>query len=503
MTMALVPDTEIAVVGAGAMGAGIAHVAAAAGHTVLLFDQKEGAAIAGIADIRKRLERAVEKARISEVDKDQTLSRLVPAGTLASLASADLVIEAIIEDLGIKKKLFAALEDIVADTAILATNTSSFSITELAADLKNSGRVVGMHFFNPAPVMKLVEVVSGLQTSAKVTETVFETAIRWGKKPVNTKSTPGFIVNRVARPYYYEAFRALEEGAAPPQVIDCALKSGGGFRMGPLELTDLIGQDVNSAVSRSIFEAYSHQVRFAPSLLQEELVAAGKLGRKTGHLIYSQDECVPFASETGLEPSNIIVSAALGAAESLVTLLELNDCAFTIDESLQEGVIVCGEIFLALTDGQTATARSAALGRPVVLFDYAADYSKSKHVFLAPADQASAEDILMAVGFFQNLGKAAVLIDDHPGMLVMRTIASLSNVAADAARDKVASPSDIDTAMIYGVNYPDGPLEWAKRVGIKSISQTLRNLAETTGEAKYRPSSYLLRQAAREMTLAN
>ena len=492
----------VAVVGAGAMGAGIAHVAAAAGHTVLLYDQKEGAAAEGVTGIDRRLKNSVKKGKVSEAYREQVLGRLVPVSTLESLASADLVIEAIIENLDIKKTLFAKLEELVSDSAILATNTSSFSVTALAAGMKSPERVVGMHFFNPAPLMKLVEIISGQQTSEDVADIVFSAAYLWGKRPVKAKSTPGFIVNRVARPYYYEAFRAWEEGAASPAVIDCALKVSGGFRMGPFELTDLIGQDVNSAVSRSIFDAYSHQVRFAPSLFQEELVAAGKLGRKTGHSIYNEDASLYAEGLCDAPVNSVAISDEAGAAEPIFDLLKESGVDLIEDNTLPIGVISCGGIFLALTDGRTATNRAQLLGRPVVLFDYATDYGTAEIIFIALADQATPEDKSAAVAFFQKLEKRVIIIDDHPGMLAMRTIASLCNVAADAARDKVATPADIDTAMIYGVNYPSGPLAWADKIGASHVCSTLQNLAEATGESKYSPSQYIARRIAAGGSLA-
>lgn len=270
--------SALAVVGAGTMGAGIAQVAAAAGHPVLLYDVRENAAAKAIADIGKNIDKLVAKGRLSA----NAIAAVRPVSSLDELSSAKLVIEAVVEDLAAKREVFGKLETIIASDCILATNTSSISITAIAARLQHPGRIVGMHFFNPAPLMELVEVVSGLATDRGCAEAIFDTAKAWGKTPVHVKSSPGFIVNRVARPFYLEALRMLEERVATPATIDAVMREAGGFRMGPFELMDLIGNDVNFAVTKSIFEAFFYEPRFRPSLLQQEIVDAGWFGRKTG-----------------------------------------------------------------------------------------------------------------------------------------------------------------------------------------------------------------------------
>ena len=267
----------VAVVGAGTMGAGIAQVAAVAGHPVILYDAMEGAAGRAEAAIRDRVARLVAKGRLGQVDLQLTV-----AADLGELAPARCVIEAVAEDLAVKQALFADLEKVVAPDCVLATNTSSLSPAAIAAGLSHPGRLVGLHFFNPAPVMRLVEVVSGLATDPAVAAAVTRLAEDWGKQVVQASATPGFIVNRVARPFYAEALRLAEEQAASPATIDAVLTSAGGFRMGPFALMDLVGQDVNEAVTRSVWTAFGYDPRFAPSLLQRSMVEAGWLGRKTG-----------------------------------------------------------------------------------------------------------------------------------------------------------------------------------------------------------------------------
>ena len=302
----------VAVVGAGTMGAGIAQVAALAGHRVLLTDAATGRAAQAIDDVRAQLARLAAKGRLDPGSADAAAQRLTPVHDIAALAPAALVIEAAAESLEVKRALFGALEGVVADDCLLATNTSSLSVSAIAAGLRLPGQVAGMHFFNPAPVMPLVEVVSGLDTAGEVAEQVAAAAAGWGKTPVHVGSTPGFIVNRVARPFYGEGLRGLEERAADPATIDAVLRESGGFRMGPLELTDLIGQDVNDAVNRSVWAGFGHDPRYAPSLAQRALVDAGRLGRKTGQGFYRYGPGAP-------RPEPATAAAAPSPAEVTVT----------------------------------------------------------------------------------------------------------------------------------------------------------------------------------------
>lgn len=286
--------SEVAVIGAGAMGAGIAQVAAQAGHLVHLVDARVGAAGLAREQIGGRLERLAAKGRISAADAADAAERIVigPAadGDLAALPQLGLVIEAAAEDLEVKRRIFTTLAEHQPVDVLLASNTSSLSIDAIADGLPGPGRVLGLHFFNPPPVMRLVEVVHGRHTACEPLAAATELVRRWGKTPVRCASTPGFIVNRVARPFYGEAQRMVAERIADPATIDLALREYGGFRMGPLELTDLIGQDVNLAVGTSVWEQTDHDPRYAPTALQEDLVTAGRLGRKTGHGIYRYDE---------------------------------------------------------------------------------------------------------------------------------------------------------------------------------------------------------------------
>jgi 3-hydroxybutyryl-CoA dehydrogenase len=466
----------IAVVGCGTMGAGIAQVAAAAGHRVQLHDARPDAVEQAIAGISAALRKRVAQGKLAAIDCDATLDRLSAAAAVTDLAAATIVVEAVVEDLAVKQRLFAEIEGVVAPDAILASNTSSLSITAIAAALRRPGRMVGMHFFNPVPVMALVEVVSGAATAPEVADMVAAYAVSWGKTPVRARSTPGFIVNRVARPFYAEALRVLGEGGADAATLDAVMRESGGFRMGPFELMDLIGHDVNFAVTRSVWEAFYHDPRFTPSVVQQELVAAGFLGRKTGRGFYrygqGSERPVPESLPRGPEPQHV-------AGDLLA------DGRIEID----------GATAVALTDGRTATERMAVDGGlPLVLVDLALDFASATRVALVPADQAAPEHLARAAGLFQAQGKQVSRLDDVPGMLVMRTVCMLANEAADAVSQGVADAAAIDTAMGLAVNFPRGPLAWADAIGLKAVTTVLANLAAAYGEERYRTSPLLRRR---------
>lgn len=285
------PEMAVGVVGAGAMGAGIAQVAAQSGQAVVLADAAAGALSKAMDGHRKAMAREVEKGRLTRDAADVVLSRIayvsgVDAEALQRFAPCGLVIEAIVEDLGAKQGLFRALEEVLAPMAVLGTNTSSLSVAALAGACRHGERVIGIHFFNPAPVMPLVEVIPALATDPALAAETSALLQRWRKLPVVASDTPGFIVNRVARPFYGESLRILEEGIADAATIDWAMRTLGGFRMGPFELMDFIGNDVNYAVTRSVFEAMHYDARYSPSITQRRLVESGFLGRKSGRGYY-------------------------------------------------------------------------------------------------------------------------------------------------------------------------------------------------------------------------
>lgn len=496
---ALATDIKIAVVGAGAMGSGIAQVAAQAGHEVFLFDQSAEAVEKGKAGITKQLQRRVDKGKMQPSELDAIVNRIRPASQLSELAPAGLVIEAIVENLEIKQKVFGELEDICGQDVILATNTSSLSVTALGSTLKRPERLVGMHFFNPAPVMALVEVILGLATDKHLAEQIHATATAWDKKPVFASSTPGFIVNRVARPFYAESLRLMQEQVADPQTLDALLREAGNFRMGPFELADLIGHDVNYAVTCSVFNAYYGDFRFQPSLIQKSLLDAGRLGRKKGQGFYSYAEDAKrpepdTAENQHTDAETLIVEGHLGAAQSLIE--RCRAAGLEVIEQAGQGVLRFDQARLALTDGRMATERSAVDNlNNLVLFDLARDYQTTTRLALAAAEQTDTQAIADALALLQKLGIQVSLIADTPGLVVMRTLAMLANEGADAVLQGVASPADIDLAMKAGLNYPEGPLAWSDQLGLGVIHQVLTNLQNSYNEDRYRPSLLLRKNA--------
>ncbi|SMH31404.1 3-hydroxyacyl-CoA dehydrogenase PaaH [Azospirillum agricola] len=504
---ALPRDTVVAVVGAGTMGSGIAQVAAVAGHPVLLFDSFAGAAERGRQTIAANLARLVAKGSLDEAGRGAILDRIRTGDKLEALAGAGLVVEAIIEDLTAKRALFTALEGVVSADCILATNTSSISIESIGAPLSRPERLAGLHFFNPAPLMALVEVVRGRATDPAIADRLLATAAGWGKVPVLARSTPGFIVNRVARPFYAEALRVLAEGAATPAALDAVMRGCGGFRMGPCELMDLIGHDVNYAVTRSVWDAFHNDPRFQPSLVQRELVEAGWLGRKSGRGFYDHrpgaaaaDPGFAPAASVAL-PASVTVAGALGFAAPLLD--RIRAAGIAVEESAGPGLLRLGPVTLAPTDGRLATERAAESGGDLVLFDWALDWAKAGTIAIAPARQTSAAATAAAVRLFQALGMSVALIDDVPGLIAARTVAMLVNEAADALNQGVADGRAIDLAMTRGVNYPVGPLAWGDRVGPALVLRTLDNLARTYGEDRYRASPLLRRCALAGVALLN
>lgn len=501
--MAPLPSAaSVGVIGAGTMGAGIAQVAASAGHAVLLFDAEKGAVERGVASIRAALARVVERKRMTSDEAEALLARIKPCTSLDAMKSAALVIEAIVEDMAAKKTLFAALEGMLSAEAILATNTSSLSITEMAGGLRHPERVVGLHFFNPAPVMPLVEVISGFATAAAIRETAFETALAWGKAPVRVKSTPGFLGNRVARPYYGEALRSLEEGATDVPTYDAIMREAAGFRMGPFELLDLVGIDVNWAVTNSVHDAYFHDPRYKPFRIQGEMVAAGRLGRKTRLGFYDHRDGAerPLArtADPGPRPDHVIIEGDLGPARALESRIERSGVA--LRRVPGSGFIALKGARLALSDGRMATERMAtermAAEPPLVLFDLALDYGSATRVAIAAADQAPPEAIAAAAGLFQALGMAVSIVDDVPGLISLRTVAMLANFGADAVHVGIADAAGVDRAMQVGFNYPKGPLAWAEALGLPFVVSVLDHLARAYGEDRYRASPLLRRRAA-------
>jgi 3-hydroxybutyryl-CoA dehydrogenase len=501
---------RIVVVGGGTMGAGIAFVAAKGGYDVEIVEPQAAA--------RERA--SLEISRQGERSGDPTIGRRVTCtDAIPARSDATLAIEAVSERFEIKRDVFAALAAALSPDALLATNTSSLSVGELAEGVPHPRRVLGLHFFNPPVRMQLVEIVRAPQTGDDALDRAFEIVERLGKTPVLTADTPGFIVNRVARPYYLQALRTLERGVASVEELD-ALARGAGFRMGPFELMDLIGLDVNLATSESIY-ARTEARRFEPVELQRRMVAEGLLGRKTGAGFYAYRD--GKAERLGLdvpapapEPNDEEIVAVVGfgnRADELAELLEQgyrNVLRIDSDELFDESA-AAPTILIDSGDGTSdrgdAIARlEASLEPECVIFtdayatDVAACAARLRHserlvgfgvlgslstvdaVEIANSEHASDDALELAAELFATIGKASVLVEDVPGLFLGRTVGSIVNEAMIAVAEEVATPEDIDEAMQLGANYPAGPIAWGREIGGMRLRRILKRLADAEGE---------------------
>lgn len=503
MSTADLGGAPVLVIGAGIMGAGIAQVAAQAGHRVQLFDARAGAAQQATARLAATFEGLVAKGRLAAGAAQQTLARIEPIATLEPGREARLAVEAIVEDLDAKRALLRQLEAVVAADAVLATNTSSISVTALASGLAHPGRVVGMHFFNPVPLMKLVEVVSGLHTAPDVAAAIFELSRAWGKTPVHTASTPGFIVNRIARPYYAETWALLQEQAASAPVIDACLR-GAGFRMGPCELMDLVGHDTNLAVTQSVYQANFGDKRYQPSLLQRERVEGGLLGRKSGRGFYDyRDGAAPAtvapAETPALAPSlKRVVHGGGPVAEHWARALTRAGLGFDRDTGSDWTGLAVDGAQLRLSDGRPAAQLSAETGvGELAVHDLPVAPTPGAALAFSVGAVAAPAWAGQAAAWLHHAGFAPQRVGDAPGLIVARTLAMLINEAADAVQQGVCSAEAADTAMKLGVNYPAGPFEWLARWDACAVVALLDRLdAHYRGE-RYRASPGLQQRAWR------
>jgi 3-hydroxybutyryl-CoA dehydrogenase len=498
-------DVPVLVIGAGIMGAGIAQVAAQSGHRVMLFDAREGAAAQAREKLGATLEGLAAKGKLTAEAARETMARIVPVASLAQAGDAGLAIEAIVENLEVKRGLLRELEAMMGERCVLASNTSSISITALANGLTHPGRLVGMHFFNPVPLMKLVEVVSGLHTDPAVAQAVFELARHWGKVPVHARSTPGFIVNRIARPFYAETLALLNERATEPSVIDACMR-GAGFRMGPCELMDLIGHDTNFAVTQSVYEANFGDKRYSPSLVQRELVDGGLLGRKSGRGFYRYDAGSGAATapaevvEAALPPATRVVLHGEGAAiDRWASALSAAGRGLERASRPTWSGLEADGAQLRLTDGRPAALIAVRENaRDLALFDLPAiprDGAPGTALAWSASATASADWQQKAAAWLSAAGWTPHRVADTPGLVVARTIAMLINEACDAVLQGVCDAQAADAAMKLGVNYPRGPFEWLGDWDACEVVRLLDHLDNHYRGERYRVSLELRRRA--------
>lgn len=521
-----IPDT-IAVIGAGTMGAGIAQLAAQAGAHTLLYDAVPAGLERGVGLIESGLAKSVTRGRLSESDAAAALARLTPVRALSDLAEAGMVIEAAPERLELKLEIFGALAEIVAADCVLATNTSSLSVTEIAAGVAHPERVVGLHFFNPAPVMKLVEVVAGEASGEAALVVARAVGVAMGKRVVDAADIAGFLVNRCNRPYSLEALRLLEERVASVEQIDRITRLGGGFRMGPFELMDLIGIETNHAVAESLYRASFGEPRYQPSYLQARLVAAGRLGRKTGSGWYEYGETpgpggAPAAGSAQVGDSAAAAADRSSAAESpgagrvLVIDTELPVLAGLAARAEAAGFVVRAsaaaggaepEPWLTLSAGGVAAGGASGGPRARLLWDgslHALDPHAAGFHLLAPVASAQLIEVTstalsdpVAVERLAELAAALGLatepVADAPGLVLGRIVAQLINEAAFLIGAGNGTPEDVDAGLELGVNHPRGPVAWSRQLSLRHVVGLLDALHRERGEPRYRVAPLLRR----------
>ena len=462
---------RIGVAGAGTMGAGIAQVACLGGFETVLHDPDADALRSGEEKLRAALAKGAERGRWSEADADAASVRLQAAESLDGLADCDVVIEAAPESLEVKRELFGRLAEVCGDDAILATNTSSLSVTAVAAGVPRPERVAGMHFFNPPALMRLVEIVPGEETAEPTVETLFQVAARMGRAPVRAADEIGFIANRCARPFGLEALRLLGDGIADHETIDRICRLGGGFRMGPFELMDLVGVDVGFEVSKSFWDQSFHEPRWQPSPIQAKMVAAGRHGRKSGRGYYDYsgdshrpDDPEPAAAEH--DPGELPDGGVIEAADVQLTSLGTGSLASKSPRPEEVG-------WFALP--------------PV---------AEAPLVELTRGAETTDEQAEEAERYFASRGKHVEWVGDAPGLVLGRIVSQLVNEAAFALGREIGTAQDIDTAMLLGFNHPRGPLEWGEAIGYENVLGVLDALHRELGEERYRAAPLLRRMTA-------
>ncbi|VVO39719.1 3-hydroxyacyl-CoA dehydrogenase [Pseudomonas fluorescens] len=495
---------HMAIVGAGVMGTGIAQIAAQAGIQVMLFDNREGAAQAARDNLEQTLGKLVSKGKITSSDAQFTLEHLRVATSLTELKNVDLVVEAIIERLDAKQALLAELEAVVADDCVLATNTSSLSVTSIARGCRHPERVAGFHFFNPVPLMKVVEVIDGLASDPRIGDCLQALAARMGHRGIRAKDTPGFIINHAGRAYSTEALQILKEGVAEPAEIDRILREGLGFRMGPLELFDLTALDVSHPVIESIYNQFYQEPRYRPSALTRQMLEAGYVGRKVGRGFYqyANGQMINPPSAQSVPVVETLPPVWLGTENeadhaSLTALLE------HLGAQVEQGATPSSEALCLLApyglDATSAAECFATDPTRTVCIDPLLDSARYRTLMPTPATRVDMRDAAHALLARDGVGVS--VINDSVGFVAQRVLAMIVNLAGDIVQQRIASVDDLDEGVRRGLGYPQGPLAWGDSLGAKRLLTILERMTELTGDPRYRPGPWLRRRAALGLSL--
>ena len=487
----------IGIVGAGAMGRGIAQIAVAAGFEVKLTDASPDACEDARAFVSRMLLRAAAKGRMKREAAEAAIGRLRPVTGIGALSDCGVVIEAIVEDLDAKRRLFAELEDVVSEDCILATNTSSLSVTAIAAALRRPERVAGAHFFNPVPLMKLVEVVDGERTEKGIGDTLVDLVGRMGHRAVRVKDTPLFLVNYAGRGYSTEALAVLSEGAATFADIDRVMREAAGFPMGPFELFDLTGLDVSHPAMESSFRQYYAEPRFRPSPETRRRLDAGLLGRKSGEGFYryvdGTIERPPEPPPPETLPVSVWVSPADPAGRSRV-LERLEGVAgkTSLESAAQPSADALCLVTPLGTDATTTVVDQGLEAARTLAVDTVLELDRRVTLMATPLTTRARREA--GHGLFAAAGVPVTVIADSPGFIAQRILAAVVNIACDIAQQRISTPDQIDEAVRIGRGYPAGPLAMGDTLGAARILTILDNMLRATGEARYRASPWMRRR---------
>ena len=491
------PDLTIGVLGTGAMGRGIVQVAAAGGMQVLIMDTRAGAAEEAREFVAKMLARAAEKGSMSKDDAAAATARIKVVNALADFKPCHAVIEAVVENLDVKRQVFGELENIVAPDCILATNTSSMSVTTIAAKLRTPQRFAGFHFFNPVPLMRLVEVISGLLTEEWVCEALVAIGRRMTREPVRCTDAPGFLVNQVGRGFTLEAAHLVYEGISTFSDVDRVMRDVGGFRMGPFELMELTGLDVTQPASALIYNQFFQEPRYRPNLIMQSRYEAGVLGRKTKKGFYNYDEqmkpvTAPEAPAPSARPASVWVSSVEPAGHAALTDL-LNKLGAKIESGSKPGArALC--LVTPLGDDATSCAVDQGLDpKRTIAVDTLFPLAKRRTIMGNPLTDPAFRDA--AHGLLASDGVPVTVCRDSPGFIAQRIVAMIVNIGCSIAQSRTASPADIDKAVTLGLNYPNGPFKFADVLGVERIHRVLSTMYRIYGDPRYRPNIWLTRRA--------
>jgi 3-hydroxybutyryl-CoA dehydrogenase len=494
----------VGIVGTGAMGRGIAQIAALAGLKVKLFDTNTAAVGAARDYLSDTFSKLVAKGKLDNSRSLAALACVTGADTLADLRDCDLVIEAIVEKLDVKRALLKDLEAIVSERCILASNTSSLSITAIAAACADPSRVLGYHFFNPVPLMKVVEVIDGLRSDPAAGSALMDLARRMGHTPVRAKDMPGFIVNHAGRGMNTEGLRVADEGVASFVEVDRIMREQAGFRLGPFELLDLTALDVSHPVMESIYHQFYEEPRFTPSPITGTRLAGGLIGRKAGEGFYAyvdgKQQVPQEAPAPTALPKRVWVSARVPAARDAVLAL-IGKAGVALDEAATPG----DDSLIVVTplgfDATTAAVDEQLDARRVVAVDTLFPFvgAQRRTVMTTPATTREARDTAHAL--FAHDGIPVTVIRDSTGFVAQRVVATIVNIGCDIAQRRIASPQDIDLAVTLGLGYPRGPLALGDALGAHTILTILRNMFSVLGDPRYRPSPWLARRAQLGLSL--